>query len=170
MYGMTLRDLLEKRASLVTEMRTITTAANGDGGDLSAEQATKFDGLKTQIEGIEKQIERQRYVDDAERRMGGEQIAGSGDRNLDAELREYSLRKAICARIPDLAPMVDSGREREISQELAKRNGGFNFQGFAVPTQIFEKRVLVSSSNGADLISTDHLGNQFIDILRARLV
>ena len=43
---MKLRELLEKRAKLVGEMRAITDAPAGEGGDLSADQATKFDSLK----------------------------------------------------------------------------------------------------------------------------
>jgi len=79
---MTIKDLLEKRASLETEMRSITAAPKGDGGDLSAEQAAKFDSLTAENEAVEKQIARQRYLDELERRTQGEQIAGSGDGRL----------------------------------------------------------------------------------------
>jgi hypothetical protein len=69
---MTSRELLEKKSRLVTEMRSITNSPAGDGGDLSAEQTAKFDQFKTELEAIEKNIERQRLIDDAERRMSGE--------------------------------------------------------------------------------------------------
>ena len=88
---MTLRDLLEKRASLVLEMRKIADAPSGDGGDLSAEQTTKFDSLKAELDGIEKRIERQKLLDEAERRMQGESLSGNGDNRFDDALRDYSL-------------------------------------------------------------------------------
>ena len=92
---MTTRDLQEKRASLVTEMRTITQSPSGDGGDLSAEQTEKFNSMKAQLEQVEQQLARQKYLDEAERRMQGETISGYGDNRLDDALRDFSLRKAI---------------------------------------------------------------------------
>lgn len=174
---MNLRDLNERRAVMVTEMRSITEKPTGNGGDLSTEQATKFDALKAELEGVEKSIGRQRLIDEAERRMKGETISGSGDKHLDEELRNFSLRKAICSQVPDLAQQVDCGRERELSAEIAKR-AGRPFKGCAVPMSVFEmpveKRTLVGGggspdSGGINLISTDHLGQQFIDVLRAKL-
>lgn len=163
---MTIRELLEKRARTVADMRALTDAPAGDGGDLSADQASKFDGLKTELEGLEARIARQQTLDDAERRMAGQQIAGSGDGHLDAELREFSLTRAI-AGAAGIA--VDCGREREVSAELARRSGR-PFQGIAVPMEVFEQRVTTAGGSGGNLVATDHMGNQFIDILRARLI
>jgi hypothetical protein len=97
---MKMTDLLERRTRTVAEMRSITEAPAGDGGDLSSEQMTKFDTLKLELTTLEKNIERQQLVDEAERRMTGERIAGTGDNKLDAELRNFSLRKAILSQIP----------------------------------------------------------------------
>lgn len=170
---MNLRDLQERRAVLVTEMRALTAAPSGTGGDLSAEQATKFDALKTELEGVERSLERQRVLDEAERRMQGQNITGSGDNRLDESMREFSLRRAICMQVPDLAAQVDCGREREISAELARR-AGRPFNGIAAPLAIFhqpiEKRVVTGAGEGSNLIATDLYGNQFIDTLRARMV
>ena len=171
---MTLRDLLEKRANLVKEMRTITTSANGDGGDLSAEQSQKFDALKSQLEGVEKNIERQRLMDEVERRMSGETITGNGDHRLDDASRDFSLTRTIAGAA---GLNVDWGRERELSAEIAKR-AGRPFQGVAVPMSVFhqpvEKRVLTTllpaGGPGGNLISTDYRGDQYIDRLRAALV
>lgn len=166
---MTLRELLEQRAALVTEMRAYTSAPAGDAGDLSAEQSTKFDAAKTKLEAIEKRIERQQVLDAAERRMEGTQLHnGSGDANFDAELRKFSLVRAIASQVPDLAGRVDCAREREISQELSKRSGN-TYQGIAVPMQVFEKRVTTGAS-GAAVIGTDLRPDLFIDSLRNALV
>jgi HK97 family phage major capsid protein len=155
-------------------MRQITEAPTGDGGDLSTEQATKFDGLKMELQAIEKKVERQQFIDNAERRMNGEHIAGTGDGRLDAELRSFSLRKAILSQIPGHSE--DTSRERELSNEIARR-AGRPFQGIAVPMaalyQPVEKRVVTSDVNtstagGGALIATT-LG-PVIDLLRETLV
>ncbi|MFA7281790.1 MAG: phage major capsid protein [Sterolibacterium sp.] len=170
---MNLRDITERRALIVAEMRAITTQPAGTAGDLSAEQATRFDTLKADLEGVEKSLGRQKVLDDAERRMQGTQLAGSGDDHLDEAMRGFSLRKAICSMIPDIAPQVDSGRERELSQELARR-AGRPFQGIAIPMSIFhkrlEQRVVTGAGEGANIIATDMRGDQYIDMLRAKMV
>ena len=94
------KDLLEKRSRIVADMRSITETPTGDGGDLSSEQSTKFDNLKAELTALEKSIERQQLVDEAERRMAGENIAGTGDGKLDDELRKFSIRKAILTQVP----------------------------------------------------------------------
>jgi len=167
---MNIRDLQERRALIVTEMRSITEKPAGTGGDLSTEQSTKFDTLKTEMDGVEKSLARQQLLDAAERRMSGQQIAGSGDDRFDESCRDFSLRAAI-AGAAGLA--VEWGREREIGAELAKR-AGRPFQGIAVPMSVFrqplEKRVVTAAGEGANIISTDLRGDQFIDMLRAKMV
>lgn len=164
-----LKDLLEKRARLVQEMRAITENPEG-AGDLSEAQARRFDELKGELETAEKAIGRQQLLDEAERRMQGTPLTTSGDNRLDQELRSFSLVRAI-AGAAGLA--VDWGRERELQAELAKRNGR-PAQGILVPLEVFEKRVLTTAAPvggpGSNLIATDLMGSQFIDLLRAKLV
>jgi HK97 family phage major capsid protein len=164
------KDLLEKRTTLVKEMRQIAESP-AENGDLSNEQATKFDGLKQLLEATERQIERQTAIDEAERRMNGQQIAGTGDGKLDDELRTFSLRKAILTQVPGHSE--DCGRERELSAEIARRSGRA-FQGVAIPAAAFETRVvttgLPAAGPGSNIISTDYLGAEFIDHLRAALI
>lgn len=170
---MKLKDLQERRALVVAEMRSLTDKPAGNGGDLSEEQAKRFDVLKAELETVERGIARQALLDEAERRTAGAPIAGSGDDRFDQACREFSLRRAICMSVPDLAQRVDCGREREISDELARR-AGRAFNGIAVPMSIFlvplEKRVMTGAGEGANIIATDLRGDQFIDSLRAALV
>jgi hypothetical protein len=161
----------EKRAVAIAEMRSITEKPTGTGGDLSTEQSARFDALKAELDGVEKRLARQAFLDEAERKMTGQRIAGTGDDKLDEALRGFSLRKAICSQVPDLARQVDCGRALELSAEIAKR-AGRTFTGLAVPLSVFhvEKRTLVGGGGspdfgGSNLIATDHLGNQFIDLL-----
>jgi hypothetical protein len=71
---MRIRDLVEKRARIVADMRAITAKPEGDGGDLSPDQEQRFETLKAELESTEKAITRQTLVDEAERRMQGEKI------------------------------------------------------------------------------------------------
>lgn len=168
---MTIRELRRRHERARAEMRAILEKA-GDN-DLSDEQRSEFDRLKAEIESIEAQISRQEFVDEAERRANGERISGTGDDRLDIELRNFSILRGIAAHVPGVAGNIDAGREIEIQAELSRRYG-IKSKGVLVPTQVFEKRVLTSSTPvggpGSNLIATDHLGAQFIDTLRARMV
>jgi HK97 family phage major capsid protein len=83
--------------------------------------------------------------------------------------------RAIASQVPNLN--VDAGRERELSQEIARR-AGRPFSGMAVPMAIFQQPVeqrtmttgLPVAGPGSNLIATDHRGDQYIDLLREALV
>jgi hypothetical protein len=168
-----LADLQADRARIVREMRSLNEAAN-ESGDLTDEQQKKFDGFKVELAAVEKRIARQTELDEAERRMAATPITRRGDGRYEERAREFSLVKAINAR---LGEDVDDGFEREISAEV-KRRSGRKFQGIAVPDEYFqvERRTLLvdpsSSPPGAaaDLYPTAHRGDLFIDLLRAQLV
>ena len=168
---MNLRQLLEKRSALVADMRGLTSAPAGEGGDLSLEQENRFNTMKADLESLEKQIQRQALLDEAERRMQGEPLTGSGDNQLDTELRSFSLVRAIAGQCPD--SNVDWGRERELSQELQRRSGR-SAQGVMVPMQVFEQRAITTTTPtagpGGNLVPTELLAGQHVDRLRARLV
>jgi HK97 family phage major capsid protein len=173
---MKMKDLLERRTRIIADMRSITETPTGDGGDLSNEQATKFDTMKADLQTLEKSIDRQRLIDEAERRMNGEHVAGTGDNRFDVELRDFSLRRAILSQVPGHSE--DCGRERELSAEIVRR-AGRPFAGVALPYSVLhrpiEKRVVTSESNtstagGGELIATDLMSGMYIDALRSALV
>ena len=160
---MTIRTLLERRATIKTELETIHTA-NPDA--LTGEAETRWNTLTGELSGLEAKISRQAVVDDLERRIAGQPLTGSGDRHLDQEIRTgFSLVRAIASQVPGLN--VDAAREREISQEIARRSGR-TFQGIAIPTAVFETRVQTAGTDpsGGYLVGTDHRADQYIDLLR----
>ena len=166
---MTMRALLEARDRLSADVRSLVQSPSGDGGDLSPEQTEKFDALKGEIESVDAQIKRQAFIDELDRRADGTPVNGA-DGNFDAECRQFSLVRCIAGQ----AGMdVDDAREREISAELNRRSGQ-KFRGVAVPTNVFETRVLTTATPvgevGGNIISTDHRGDIFIDTLRSALV
>ena len=123
--------------------------------------------MKIELQKTDKAIERQQIVDDLERRMDGVTI--SGDKDLDIEMRSFSLLRALQSQI---GANVDAGREKEISNELARREGR-STDGILVPYgAIFEQRADVmttaapASGPGSNLIGTEYLAGQYIDLLR----
>jgi HK97 family phage major capsid protein len=93
-------------------------------------------------------------------------LPSSVDMN-ETEQREYSLLKAIS----ETAQGKLSGLEREVSEEIARRTGK-EARGFYMPTNIaFRTNQIVGTANlGGNMKPTDHLGNEFIEALKARLV
>ena len=81
----------------------------------------------------------------------------TGDGRLDAELRGFSLTRAIASQVPDIAGQIDAGRERELSAELCRRTG-IKAKGIIASMAVFEKRVLMTTmpvpGPGSHLIPT----------------
>ena len=164
---MNINQMKDQHKKIVGEMRSITASPAGDGGDLSEDQEMRFGNLKIDLDKLEKRIERQILLDEAARRTQG--ISLTGDHKLDNEMRGFSLMRALQHQ---LGAKVDAGRELEISSELARLEGR-SADGFFMPYSVFEKRAadvmttgLPSTGPGSNLIGTDHLGGQFIDLLR----
>ena len=97
-----------------------------------------------------------------------EQSAGAVDMNA-KETRDYSFMKAVRGLVNGSGL---NGLEREVSDEIAKRQGR-EARGFYAPDSFWTgKRDLTvgTDSAGGFLKPTDHMGDQFIDALRSRLV
>lgn len=172
-----MRNLLEKRTKTIEEMRAIAARPEGEGGDLSEAQETRFHNLQVDLEKLEKRIERQQVLDEADRRAEGVYIGGGynqgGDGEFERELRNYSLLRAIASQIPDMAGRVDCRRELEIAEEL-RRKSGSQERGIPVPMQIFREQRTVSTSTpaagpGGNLVPEQFLDGQYFDRLRANL-
>ena len=82
------------------------------------------------------------------------------------EARQFSIVRAIQASAS--GDWNSAGREREVSQELARKYGQRSPQGVLVPNQSWAKRTFVASSGsaGGNIIQTDVLADQFVDALR----
>jgi HK97 family phage major capsid protein len=85
---------------------------------------------------------------------------------LDKEIRKYSLVNVIRGLAGD---RVDVGREREISDELAKQRGKAA-TGIIVPHAALAQRAFTVSGTSSASVSTDLLGSEFIDLLRTRSI
>lgn len=167
---MNLRELQEQRSMTVAAMRGILDKAGLEKRDLTADETARFDQLKAEAAKSEASIQRQATLDEFERRAAGTPITGTGDISFDAELRNFSITRAIAGAA---GLNVDDGREREISAELERRSGR-KAEGILVPYQTMERRVLTSAlpvaGPGSEIIATDFKGDLFIDRLRAAMV
>src|SRR5262245_8660789 len=128
-----LHELQERRALAVSEMRTITDKAEAETRDYTEAENTQHKKLKTEIAGLDTQIQRARDLAEAERAAPAVLHHGRGDGQFEQRARQFSLVKAINAR---LGENVDDGFEREISAEVRSRSGR-KFQGIAVPDEYF---------------------------------
>ena len=147
-------DLIEQRGAIVARMDSAHKA--DDNG--------AFESAETELRNIDAKLDRQRKIDAADRAEPGTPI--NGDSKLDSEIRaKFSLSRAV-AGAAGLG--VDWGFEREMQAELAKR-AGKSPEGIFIPTEIFEKRVLTTST-GSELVSTDHRPDQYISALVASSV
>jgi HK97 family phage major capsid protein len=118
-----------------------------------------FTSAETELRTLDEKIARARKVEALERAEPGQVI--NGDAKLDAEIRsKFSLCRAIAGRFDNT---VDDGFEREVQAELAKR-AGKPAEGFYIPTEIFEKRVLTTSTAN-EVVSTDHRPDLYISAL-----
>lgn len=173
---MNMRQMLEKRAKLVKQLRDMQDEADTtSNGAMTEEQQAAFDALKASLADLEAAMSRRALVEEAERRMSGQPIGGTGDRHLDRAMHDFSVVRAIAAAA---GLDVDAGREREISQEIARR-AGRPFQGIAVPIQALRRRVeqrdvitttTPANGPGGNLVATLLDGSQYIDLLRSALV
>ena len=115
-----LHEMQERRALAVSEMRAINDKAEAEKRDYSDAENDKHKELKTELAGLDRQIERARDLQEAERAAPAILHHGRGDGNYEKRAREFSLVKAINAQ---LGEDVDDGFEREISSrsEAAQR-------------------------------------------------
>lgn len=167
---MTLRDHLERRASIAAEMRGIDDKPAGDGGDLSPDQRARFDALKAELDTVDGKISRQSVLDDVERRMQGQPIGGTLDRDLTRAFTSVGLLDTMRAQMG--ATDERAGRARELSQELERRSGR-KAEGLMWDMRLgqVEARVLTTATPaggpGGNLIAADYRPELFIDRLRA---
>lgn len=139
-----LKDLKEKRAANIAEMRALN-----DKADLNESERTRFDELETETRSIDDDISR------ADRLAAFERIAEQPRADpMARELRSYSVAKAL---LEQRAGKL-TGLEAETHQELSRDRDA---RGVIVPTSVVlgETRALTTSAPaagpGGNLVSTD---------------
>lgn len=148
-------DLIEQRAAIVARMNEAHTKDDNDA----------FTAAETELRTLDAKLDRARRIDAADRADAGTPLNGTTDEHLSRELRSFSFQRMLAhaAGIP-----VDAGRELELQAELTKR-AGKPAQGFYVPTEIFEKRVQLTTNSG-DVTPTTFRPDLFTSALTASAV
>jgi HK97 family phage major capsid protein len=165
-----LPELKEARATRTDALRAMIAKAETEKRDLTDAEQAAFNAGRKDVEKLERDIRNAEFLADAERRMDGEPV-GNADQKFDVECRQFSLARAIASQLP--GSNIDFGREVEISKELERRSGT-KPQGFFAPMTVFEKRAPITTTApaagpGSNIIATDLLAGQYIDILRAAM-
>lgn len=164
---MTVRELLERRAAVAGELRSLND--QHPDGALPDEAQTRWNALKGEMDGMEQRIARQSVLDDAERRMAGTPLIGTGDDRLDREMARVGILEVIRAQMG--ATDEGAGRAREMSAENERRSGRKG-EGLLWSMRVphFEQRVLTmanpSGGPGSNIVGTDYRPELFIDRLR----
>ena len=87
------------------------------------------------------------------------------------ERKTFSITRAVMAQLDIGWGLKNAGLEREVSESLAQQRGK-PARGFLIPQEAFQtmKRDLSvgTTTAGGHLVQTDVMGDQFIDLLRAR--
>jgi len=159
----------ERRSNVVKKMRGLTEAAANESRDLDDKEATTFDEYRSQLTGLDNQLERAVVVADAERSMAADpnQPRRGNDGTFEEACRSFSVTKAIAAHLEP--GQVDAGKEFEISQEIAHRSGR-KPSGIFIPHEVFqEQRAITTSGTGGQLVPTQHKAEMMIDRLRSSL-
>ncbi len=83
------------------------------------------------------------------------------------EIQRFSFRKAIMAQLDGQFATREAGFELEVSRAVAKKLGR-EPQGVFVPPEVLQHRDMMvgTPTAGGNLVGTDHLAANFIDVLR----
>jgi len=159
---MNLKQLKEKRGSLLREADAITTTARTERRDVSNAEDIRLGSIKSEIFNVDSEIAREES--EITRLSRSQSDGGNG---LGVNLEGYSLTRAIRSAS---AGRLD-GLELEVSQELEKRSG-IAPAGFLVPSGLLAERRAMSIGNdggiyGGKAVATEKQG--WIDALRPLL-
>ena len=165
---MKIADLREQRELKVAEMRGLVENAEREKRDLSDNERQRFDALKGEERMLADKLQRAEYLAEIERRADATPIDGSGG-DFERECSRVSVARAVLVAMGK----ADGGREREVSAEIARRNGKAP-QGIFVPTSLVlgetRAQIVGASPQGGYLVGTDHRPDLMIDRLRPALV
>jgi HK97 family phage major capsid protein len=101
--------------------------------------------------------------------MRTERMTDTNDFLSPQDLQRYSLRKAVLACVDPSKYAREAGFEIEVSNHLAQQRGR-ETAGILMPLNLpqHQQRDVTYAGTGSNLVGTDHMGGEFVDILRAR--
>lgn len=163
---MHIRDIRERRAAQVAEMRGLLAAAETEKRALKPEEQQRFDELRAEIESGEAAEARVAFLEDAERRMVAKPAQDASQRDLAGLEGRVSLLDVLRAQMEGRAL---TGAALEFNQETERRTGR-RAQGAFIPMRLFETRAASTTTTAGDVVGVDHRADQYITPLRAALM
>jgi HK97 family phage major capsid protein len=170
---MNIRELRDKRMQAITSMRQLVETAEGEERTLNAEEKEQFQRLRDEVRQLDERIQAIETTDnllEEARRSGAIRPAPEIGMSRN-EVRRYSLIRAI--RAAATGDWRGAELEREASEATAQKLGR-EPRSFFVPYDWMaaETRDLVvgTASAGGHLVATDLLVQNFIELLRNRMV
>ena len=97
---MSLAQIRETRAAKVADMRRLLSVAETEKRSLNANEQTQFDGLKTEITGLEQSEARTLFLEDAERRSMGTPVGDKHATSLERSVNVVEVIRAIIKAKP----------------------------------------------------------------------
>lgn len=158
---MKLHELREKRTAAVEAMRTLVDTASAAGRDLSADESTQFETLKTEERSLSAQVQRAEHVTDLEKRTAGP-VSNDTSEHLE---KRVSVVRVLRAQME--GRNLD-GAEAEYAKE-AERRTGRKAEGAFVPFAALERRANTTTT-APELVGTDHRADLYIGPLREALL
>lgn len=162
---MKLNALREQRSTKVASMKALVDKAAAESRDLSADETTQFETLKTEERALSAQVERAEYLGEVERRSAGEPVSGAPSGDFDKLAGSVSVTRVIRAQMEGRS--LD-GVEAEYAKE-AERRSGRKAEGAFVPFASLEKRANTTAA-APELVGTDHRAQDYIGPLREALL
>jgi len=190
---MKMKDLLDKQNRIHNDLKGIMASLEGD--DLTPEQETRAAGLQAEMVKVKRLIDVQADIDDAERRMSGTPVTGDPklDREMRGfsltRMIQHKLGGNVDAGLEQETSDELAKREGRSTEGFfmplsywqipgnAPGNNEYLEMGHGKNLGLLRKRQYErradtittgqpSGGPGSNMIGTDHLGNQFIDLLR----
>ena len=131
---------------------------------MTESERAEVESLRGELEAKQGELEQRKYLSKVE----AEAIRPEASDIAKAK-RQFSVRRAILGQVRNTN--VDDGLEREVSQEIAK-NTNETTEGVWCPVDQTRAVTTTTPSGGpgSNLIAEDHLGSQFIPLLRPSLI
>jgi HK97 family phage major capsid protein len=175
------KQLREERDAKLTAARALTDAAKAGGRQMSAEEATQFDGLMDEADALNPEITRAVRAEAAAAEQAGrtEPLTNNHRTNTDAKaIAKYSLLAAVRSTLP---PSHDSyqplkGVEKEMHEEAVRENralGGEGIRGLGIPQMLIATRdnsvtMPIQPEDGSAVVQKDV--RPVLDFLRPKSV
>ena len=172
-------ELKQTRSAKQDEMQGIVDKAATEKREFTEAEDALFDSLKGEVDGLDKQIERQLQVEklalERAARSANPVMGDKGDGEggeLGEMKKRYSLHKALRSQLP--GQKLD-GVEKELHEETVKRakEAGIAIEGVAVPLGLGNEKRFAgqsvtqdSGAYGASLVNTEN--REIIDFLRPK--